>query len=65
MRVVIDVLVCLQNPSWNDDFMFVLEDHHHYLNVCVWLTLGEGKGKLLLGHVSVCVFVRVYVCLNV
>ena len=62
------VVVYLQNPSWNDDFMFDLEDHHHYLNVAVWLTLREGKGNLLLGHVRenspVCVCVCVLVCVG-
>eukprot|EP00731_Ephydatia_muelleri_P031177 Em0022g691a len=42
-----------RNPSWNHGIMFALEDHHHYLNVAVWLTLKEGKGKLLLGHVTI------------
>lgn len=68
------VFVYMQNPSWNHGIMFALEDHHHYLNVAVWLTLKEGKGKLLLGHVReiplktlllvfVCVFVVVVMCI--
>ena len=40
-----------QNPEWMQEVSFGIGEHHNYVNVCVWVKLGEERGNLLVGHV--------------
>ena len=41
-----------QHPVWDEQFEFDLKKDQHYLNLCVWARLAEGRKSLLIGHVS-------------
>ena len=51
----------IQNPSWNQSFTFNIANEHNYLNICVWSRVTDESCDLLIGHVSQCVYMCVYV----
>ena len=48
---LIFLIYIFKNPAWNQKFKFSVDEHHHYLNICVWVKLRDERGDLLIGHV--------------
>ena len=57
-------VVFIQNPSWNEEFQYLLTSKNRYLNVCVWCKLQGEHKNFMIGCVSTCTcMVHVYSCL--